>query len=310
MRERTYRIGTRGSPLALYQANLVMERLAEKFKEIKMEVKVIKTRGDVYREAPLDRIGSTGAFVKEIQEALLSEEVDLAVHSMKDLPTEEIDGLRLAAVLERGSVSDALITRNGSNLDDLPAGSVIGTGSVRRKAQIMARRPDIECRLLRGNVDTRLRKLKSGDYDAIILSYAGMERLKIKDVRYSLLLDNGFLPAVGQGAIGVEVRDNDSESVDVVSAINHHETFLSVIAERNFLKRLGGGCIAPIAAFAKVHSGRMTLKSVITSPDGSRMLKDHIEGEVEEEADAANLGKKLAELLIARGAEEILGKRI
>lgn len=298
--DRTLRLGTRSSDLALWQANWVSRRLSEI--GVNVEIVHISTQGDVNVQ-PLGAIGGMGLFTKEIQRALLDEEVDLAVHSLKDLPTEPVDGLTLAAVPERAPIGDALVTSIADGVDRLPQGARIGTGSVRRQAQLLYWRPDLEVLEIRGNVDTRLRKLDEGQYDAIILAEAGLRRLGLEDRIRQVIPLSVMLPAVGQGALGIECRSTDTETVKILSRLNHAEVFAAVSAERALLSSLRAGCLAPVATHGRVENGRVLLDAAVLAPDGSRRIQAS-DDEVADEA--ARLGEKLAERLLADGAAALI----
>lgn len=299
------RVGTRGSLLARTQTGQIVDRLAAVHPDLSFELVVIRTSGD------RDRREVVGAFVKELQEALLDGEVDLAIHSLKDLPTQRPDGLTLAAVPERQDVRDALISPLGA-LQDLRPGARVGMGSVRRSAQIRFRRPDLLGAPLMGNVDTRLRKLKDGDYDAILLAAAGMRRLGY-DFEGGTLGDTGLfvellsldqmLPAPGQGALAIETRAEDTRSCSIALQIDHRPTHFAVRTERAFLEALGGGCQTPVAAHATVSHGACKLSGLVAAPDGSALLRDQLAGS---DADPEELGTRLAQGLIDRGARDIM----
>jgi hydroxymethylbilane synthase len=297
------RIGTRGSQLALWQANKVAELISGRYPDSEVELVKIKTTGDKILDSPLAKIGDKGLFVKEIETALLNEDVDIAVHSAKDMPTEIPEGLFLAAYLKRDDPSDALISANGEPLDELKEGAVIGTSSLRRRAQLLAYRPDLRFVDLRGNVDTRLRKLKEEKLDAIILSGAGLTRLGWEDKITERIPDSIIVPAVGQGLIVIEARGPDTRVVQFLNFMDDLDTAMCVVAERAFSDRIGGGCQVPMGALGRIEAGAMTLKAVVASLDGDRVLKDKIKGRME---DGAALGRELAEKMKDMGAAEIL----
>ena len=264
------RIGTRGSALARWQADWVAARLRES--GVGVEIVEIRTAGDESTTEPVRELGAVGVFTKEIQAALLDERIDLAVHSLKDLPTEPISGLELAAVPVRGPYRDAVVCGSSPSLDDLPEGATIGTGSLRRRTQLLYKYPG-RFRILeiRGNVDTRLRKVMQGEYDAILLAEAGLVRLGLERHITTILEPPGFLPAVGQGALGLEIRGNDTQTREVVAFLNDPDTFAAITAERAFLKRMEGGCSAPIAAHGTVMDGVLFLHGRVLSLDGREM---------------------------------------
>ncbi len=299
------RVGTRGSKLALAQTNWVIQKIKDQYPGLQVEVTVIKTKGDKILDVPLAKVGGKGLFVKEIEEALLREEIDLAVHSMKDVPTELPDGLDIAIIPERESPFDVLISRQGVGVAELPPGATVGTSSLRRTAQLRARRPDLRIENLRGNLDTRLRKLFEGLYDAIVVAEAGLLRLGLGDtprVRFSV---EDMLPAIGQGALAIEVRLRDEELLEGLAFLHHEETAVAVAAERAFLKRLGGGCQVPLAAYARFEGEQLVVEALIADPSGEPLLRDKRVGGPTE---AARMGEELAEDLLARGGKDILEK--
>jgi hydroxymethylbilane synthase len=297
------KIGTRSSRLALAQSEWVKIKIEEQYPEIRVELVPIKTKGDRILNAPLSRIGGKGLFVKEIEEALFRKEIDLAIHSMKDLPAEMPSGLRLAVFPQREDPRDALISLAGHDIAALPAGAHVATGSLRRVAQLLALRPDLKIEPLRGNVDTRLKKLESGEFDAMILAVAGLKRLGLITRANCILAPETFLPAIGQGALGIEARAEDQTTRDLLAFLNHPETEYAVRAERAFLKKLQGGCQVPIAGYACLEHGQIVLKGMVAELDGSKLIKDSIQGTV---AQCENLGITLAERLLAEGADKIL----
>lgn len=296
------RIGTRASALALWQANWVKSELEKKYPGMTVTLTKIKTTGDKILDVPLAKVGGKGLFTKEIEEALLRKEVDIAVHSMKDVPTDFPKGLHLACITEREDVRDALIS-NGIELKDLKQGAIIGTSSLRRQTQLCHYRPDLKMEMLRGNVETRIRKQKEGQYDAVILAAAGVKRLGLADNVTEYISEEISIPAIGQGALGIECSIDDKEVNELISFFNHYETSVAVRAERALLKRLEGGCQVPIAGHATVKDGRITLKGLVGSVDGKRIVKDTIEGDVKE---YNKLGTEIAEKLLSQGAREIL----
>jgi len=301
----TIRIGTRGSKLALWQAEFVREALEKRHPGLTVELVTIKTKGDKILDVPLAKVGGKGLFVKEIEEALLEGRVDLAVHSSKDMPAEIPNGLRIGVFCEREDPRDALISRNGAPLAELPDDALVGTSSLRRSAQLKRAKPDIRISPLRGNLDTRLRKLESENLDAIILAAAGLKRLGLES-RISGYLENSvMLPAVGQGALCIEIRENDPRISEIVSRLDHPETKAAVLCERAFLNRLEGGCQVPIAAFAKIEPGGKTilLDGLVADVDGTQIIRDTQTGPIGEPED---IGTRLAGNLLAKGADRIL----
>ncbi|MDQ7848900.1 MAG: hydroxymethylbilane synthase [Armatimonadota bacterium] len=294
------RLGTRGSALALAQAELVAQAL--RARGISVEVVTVRTTGDRDRSAGALRRGS-GIFVKELEQALLGGRIDLAVHSAKDLPTAETDGVSVAAYLPRSDPRDALISRSGREVADLPPGARVGTDSPRRAAFLLALRPDLRIIGLRGNVDTRLRRLDAGSLDAIVVAAAGLQRLGLARRITAPLSPQVMLPAVGQGAVAVQVRVDGSSSA-LVASLDHLPTRQELVAERAFLRAVGGGCRAPIAALARVDGGRLVLEGAVVSPDGRSMVRDRAEGAVEM---AEELGSALGARLLARGAAVLAG---
>ena len=300
------RIGTRGSPLALWQAEYVAGRLRPLAAPRPVEMVLIETSGDVVRDLPLSQIGGDGVFTKEIQRALLMDVVDVAVHSLKDLPTTHVEGLTLGAVPVRGPTGDVFVSRHHGRFDDLPQGSVVATSSLRRRAQALQRRPDLKLTTIRGNVETRLRKLDEQNLDAIILAQAGLERLGLAAHITELLDPSWMLPAVGQGALGLECRADDPAALAVLGPLNHGPTRQAVLAERALLRGMGGGCLVPIGARGVVKGDRLMLAAAVLAPDGSRRVADEAEGAA---AEAEAIGKALADRMLAHGARELLAMR-
>lgn len=295
-------IGTRGSVLALWQANWVAERLAAS--GFKTAVVTIASRGDRLPNEPIAAIGGDGIFTKELQKALLDGRIDVAVHSLKDLPTEPVKGIVLAAVPARESPHDALISRDGSHFDQLPSATRIGTGSLRRKAQLLHARPDLQVFDIRGNVDTRLKKLEAGEFDALILAQAGLHRLGLQARISEVLPTSLMLPAVGQGELGLEARAGDQQTRQALELLDDLEAHQSVLAERTLLAALSGGCLAPIGVWARVEAdGRLRLSACVLSPDGSRRVAAD---RLANAADAVALGRQVAEQLLADGAAEMI----
>ncbi len=300
------RIATRGSRLALWQANHVRTWLLEQDPALVVELLVLSTAGDRTLDRPLAELGGKGLFVKEIEEALLDRRAEIAVHSMKDLPAQLPDSLTLAAVPERADPRDALLVRPGLSIDriaDLPSRARVGTSSLRRVCQLRAVRPDLDVIPLRGNVDSRLEKLARGEFDAIVLASAGLHRLGFSQ-RITRILDVAeSLPAIGQGALAIETRADDSATRTRLAPLHHSPTAIATTAERAFLARLDGSCRTPMAAHATLDGARLKLAGLVGRPDGTQLLQSQLEGD---NRDAAALGTQLAEALLARGAEEIL----
>jgi hydroxymethylbilane synthase len=298
-------LGTRASRLAVWQAEWVQARLREIAPDVTVTLQRIKTSGDRILDAPLAKIGGKGLFVKEIEEALLQGAIDLAVHSMKDVPTALPDGLDILCVPEREDPRDALISREGKALDQLPQGARVGTSSLRRQSQLLHRRPDVTIEMLRGNLDTRLRKLREGEFDAIVLAAAGLKRMGWAEQITEYLPPTVSLPAIGQGALGIEGRRDDEFVRQIVSALEHPPTRVAVTAERALLDRLEGGCQVPIAAHATIAGTRLRLEGLVASVDGRRIVQDVVEGP---SADARQLGAKLGEQLLSQGGKAILNE--
>jgi hydroxymethylbilane synthase len=297
------RIGTRGSQLALWQANWVKEQLIRKHPDLDVEIHTIKTTGDKILDVPLAKVGGKGLFVKEIEEALLDNSVDLAVHSMKDVPTELPKGLGIVAVSEREDPRDAVLGQNNTPILELPQGAKIGTSSLRRQAQLFAARSDFVIEPLRGNINTRLRKLKEGMYDAIILAMAGVKRLEWDKEVTEVIDPDVMLPAIGQGALGIEARLDDEATLERIAFLNDEVTSSCVAAERAFLHRLEGGCQVPIAAYAVREGDEVLLTGLVGSVDGTRIIKESDRGPA---AEAAQLGDTLANRILEAGGREIL----
>ncbi len=297
------RIGTRGSPLALWQAEYVAGRLRPLAAPRPVELVQIETSGDVVRDLPLTQIGGDGVFTKEIQRALLSNIVDVAVHSLKDLPTTHVEGLILGAVPPRGATGDVFVSRRHARFDALPPGAVVATGSLRRRAQALHRRPDLKMAAIRGNVGTRLQKLDGQNLDAIILAQAGLERLGLSEHITEILDPLWMLPAIGQGALGLECRSDDSSTLTVLGPLNDAPTRQAVLAERALLRGLGGGCLVPIGARAVIDGDRLKLRAAVLAPDGSRRVAGNAEGSA---VDAEQIGLALADHMLQEGARELL----
>jgi hydroxymethylbilane synthase len=299
------RIGTRGSKLALTQSEWIKNKIETEHPEIRVELLRIKTKGDKILDSPLSKIGGKGLFVKEIEEALLDNRVDLAVHSIKDVPSELPDGLHLPVFPEREDPRDAFISKDNTEIRDLPKGASIGTGSLRRSSQLLNFRPDLKIVPLRGNVDTRLSKLESGGLHGIILAVAGLNRLGLSSRISQYISTDICLPAIGQGSLGLEIRKNDERVYNLLKFLNHKDTETTVRAERAFLKKLEGGCQVPVAAFGTLHEGCLTLKGIVAELDGSRILKYEINGSPD---DPEETGITLAGKLLKAGAREILDR--
>lgn len=297
------RLGSRGSPLALWQARHVAARLADAWPGLDVAITIIKTEGDQRTDVPLTASGGKGVFVKEIEDALLGSTIDLAVHSLKDLPTETPAGLALAAIPVRHDPRDALIAPAARRVEDLPANAVVATGSPRRRCQLLARRPDLRFTLVRGNVDTRLRKLDNGDFDALILAVAGIERLGLTTAPYTAMPMDLCLPAPGQGALALEIREGDDATRRLVTVLDDPATAACVAAERGFLAALGAGCLAPAAAYARIEAGTLTMDAMVGHPNGRAIRRDAISGPSTE---AEDLGAAIAERLLRSGGDEIL----
>ncbi len=297
------RIATRKSQLALWQAEHVAALLRRAHPGLEVELVPMVTQGDRIQDRPLAAIGGKGLFIKELEVALEEQRADIAVHSMKDLPGDLPRGLSIAAVLERADARDALLTASAAGLGDLPRGARVGTSSLRRRAQFLAARPDLTIEALRGNVDTRLRRLDGGDMDAIVLACAGLIRLGLES-RITVRLDPQIsLPAVAQGVIGIECRDADARTLELVTVLNHQPTRITMDAERAFAHRLGGSCQSPIAAHAVLEGSGLRLDGLVAEPDGSRLLRDTVSGSID---DPSALGKLLAERILAAGAGPLL----
>ena len=297
------KIGTTQSLLALWQSNHIAACLRKQYPDCEVVLKKIVTKGDRILDVPLAQIGGKGLFTKEIEEDLLSGEVDLAVHSLKDMPTVLPEGLCLTAITERANVGDAFVSNKYNSFAELPLGAVVGTSSLRRKAQLLAARPDLTIRDLRGNVDTRLRKLDEGLYDAIILAAAGLERLGHGDRIKAVIPSSVCLPAVGQGALAIECRTNDAEVRQMLDFLNDAPTVYATNAERAFLGLLEGGCQVPIGVHADVEGDKIKIEAIIAALDGSTVLRDTVEGPA---SDAVALGQALGRKMLANGGQEIL----
>lgn len=308
MTNRELIIGSRGSQLALWQANWVKTRLGELHPALAVRIDIIKTTGDALKDAPLALIGGKGVFTKELEEALLARRIDLAVHSLKDLPTRLPESLTLAAICEREDARDALLLgahlpTASASIAELPTGAVVGTSSLRRLAQLKHLRHDIGIKDLRGNVDTRLRKLESGDYDAIVLAAAGLNRLGLANRISAVLSTSEMLPAVGQGALGLEIRSDDAHAFDLVVPLDHAPTRAACTAERALLGAFGVGCQVPLAAHGTVDGGRLHLRGLIAGLSGDTVIQAETAGDAD---DAVRLGAALADMLRAQGGAALL----
>jgi len=297
------RIATRKSALALWQAEFVKAQLEHFHDDVRVELVPMSTQGDIILDTPLAKIGGKGLFVKELEQAMLDGRADIAVHSMKDVPVEFPDDLELHVICEREDPRDAFVSNNFANIDALPQGAIVGTSSLRRQCQIRALRPDLEIRDLRGNVNTRLAKLDSGQYDAIILAAAGLIRLEMGERIRDFIEPEVSLPANGQGAVGIECRINDEVTKALLAPLEHSETRIRVNAERAMNRHLEGGCQVPIGAYALVEGDQVHLRGLVGAIDGSEILRDEISGHVD---DAEKLGIELAKKLLAQGADKIL----
>ena len=303
MLEKTLKIATRQSPLALWQANYVKDRLQQQYPDLTVELVPMVTKGDVILDSPLAKIGGKGLFVKELENALLNKEADIAVHSMKDVPMQFPEGLGLAVICQREDPRDAFVSHSYRTFTELPQGAVVGTSSLRRQCQLKALRPDLDIRSLRGNVGTRLSKLDNGDYDAIILASAGLIRLGLADRIASFIDIEQSLPAAGQGAVGIECRTDDVQVQALLAPLADAETTYCVRAERAMNNHLQGGCQVPIGGYAVLQQGQLYLRALVGDIDGSRIIRAEGKSAVE---NAEVLGVQIAEQLLAQGADKIL----
>lgn len=303
MSQKTVRIATRKSPLALWQAEFVKAELEKFHPGLQVELVKMTTQGDKILDAPLAKVGGKGLFVKELENGMLEGTADIAVHSMKDVPVEFPEGLHLAVICEREDPRDAFVSNRFASFAELPHGARVGTSSMRRQAQIMARRPDIQILMLRGNVNTRLAKLDAGEYDAIVLAAAGLKRLGFDERIREFINPLDSLPAIGQGAVGIECRVNDPWINELIKPLNHEATAIRVRAERAMNHRLQGGCQVPIGGYAELDYGVIVLRGLVGRPDGTKIVRGDISGKPE---DAEELGVVLADDLLSRGAKEIL----
>lgn len=305
MNKNLLRIATRESPLAMWQAEYVSQALMSFHPHLTVELLPMTTRGDQILDAPLAKIGGKGLFMKELEVAILEDRADIAVHSMKDVPMEFPPGLQLGVICKREDYRDAFVANDFASIDELPEGAIVGSSSLRRQCQLKALRPDLEITNLRGNVNTRLRKLDAGDYHAIILAAAGLIRLNMKDRITGYLAPEVCLPAGGQGAVGIECRENDQATLDLLQALADHNTSLCVSAERAMNSRLNGGCQVPIACLAELHGANIRIRGLVGEPDGSRLLQSEKTGSSDQ---AIALGEAVADELLSQGANEILAR--
>ena len=297
------RIATRKSPLALWQANFVKQNLLLAHKDLKVELIPMVTQGDIILDSPLSKIGGKGLFVKQLEQAILNNEADIAVHSIKDIPAQFPEGLMLAAICQRDEVRDAFVANKYTSLNDLPEGAIVGTSSLRRQCQLRSHFPHLIIKDLRGNVGTRLNKLDDGQYDAIILASVGLKRLSLEH-RITQYIDTDLiLPAVGQGAIGIESRTDDKQILDIISVLDDKKSRACIQAERAMNNALQGGCQVPIAGYCRLNNDELTLQGLVGRVDGSKIIKQQITGFINE---AESLGEKLAKQLLNQGADLIL----
>ena len=300
---KTLKIATRNSPLALWQAEHVKQQLIDLYPDLNVELVSMTTEGDRFLDAPLIAVGGKGLFIKELEQALLNGEADIAVHSMKDVTIDLPDDLAMPVIMKREDVRDVFISNNYKQIEDLPDGAVLGTSSLRRQSQVKALRPGIVLKDLRGNVGTRLRKLDEGEYDAIMLAAAGIIRLGLKERITQLIPESVLLPAIGQGAIGIECRAGDTEVHELIAPLNDRDTSLCVETERAFSRRLFGGCQLPIAGQASITGNQINLIGLVARTDGTEVIKSELSGDLTERDE---IGTTLAETLLERGADEIL----
>ncbi len=296
-------IATRESQLALWQAYYIQDEIRKKFPDITVELNQMTSKGDKILDKPLALIGGKGHFTKELEDAMLAGEANLAVHSLKDVPTFIPDGLELAAITKRQDQSDLFLSHKYKNFEELPKGAIVGTTSLRRRMQLLAKRPDLVVKDLRGNVNTRLRKLKEGQYDAIILAYIGLKRLDlIKDIPYTQKLDF-MIPPMGQAALGIEIVANDNLAKEVAKTLNDEATFKVTKVERDFIAKIGAGCSAPVAVNARIEGDKIKVVALIGLVDGSKIMREELEDSIE---NYENLGEKLASIMIEKGAIALL----
>jgi len=305
MSKKVIRIATRHSPLAMWQANFVKNALLKHHQDLTVELLPMKTKGDIILDTPLAKVGGKGLFVKELEVAILEGRADIAVHSMKDVPVDFPEGLGLSVICEREDPRDAFVSNKFATVAELPEGAIVGTSSLRRQCQIRALRPDLIIKDLRGNVNTRLRKLDDGEYDAIILAAAGLMRLEMHDRIASFIEPEVSLPAVGQGAVGIECRLDDEQTIQLLAPLSDQETTYRVTAERAMNLALEGGCQVPIGSFALIKDDQLFLRGLVGSVDGHEIIRKEITGHVQQ---AQELGETLAKTLLAAGAKEILSE--
>ncbi|WP_417499636.1 hydroxymethylbilane synthase [Methylophaga sp.] len=303
MTKRIVRIATRNSPLAMWQAEFVKSRLLELHQNIEVELIAMKTQGDIILDTPLAKVGGKGLFVKELEQGMLDGRADIAVHSMKDVPVEFPEGLHLPVICQREDPHDAFVSNHYQSIDEMPHGARLGTSSLRRECQVRTHRPDLEVLPLRGNVNTRLRKLDDGEFDAIILAMAGLKRLGFDDRIRSALTPEQSLPAIGQGALGIETRVDDEEMNALIAPLHCDQTAIVLRAERALNKRLSGGCQVPIAGYAMLDDDNVWLRGLVGQPDGTNTVTAEVRGKA---TDAEKLGIQVAEMLLAKGADKIL----
>lgn len=301
----TIKIGTRGSQLALYQANLTKKYLLEKFPEVNVEILIIKTKGDKILDVALSKIGDKGLFTKELETALLENEVDIAVHSLKDLPTTLPEGLKLGAVLKRGEFRDALVSKDGRKFTELTEKDIIATSSLRRQAGLMRQNKNFKIVDIRGNVETRLRKMEDGYCDAMIMAAAGLQRLNLEKYITEIIDPEVIIPATSQGVIAIESRKNDDRIDSFLKEINHPQTWSAIEAERGFLRKIEGGCQVPVGCYTNIEGEKITITGFVAAIDGSEYLSDTESGNIK---NGKSTGEKLAEKLIAKGASRILSE--
>jgi len=301
--KKTITIGTRGSLLALYQANKTQKILSEKFTEYTFKIKIIKTKGDKILDVALSKIGDKGLFTKELEVELIAGTIDLAVHSLKDLPSVFPEGCKLGGLLERAEVRDALVSKKGEKLAELPKNAIIGTSSLRRKAQILKYNPSFRIKDVRGNVDTRLQKLQNEDYDALIMAGAGLQRLGFGEHISELLSPEIMIPAAGQGAIAIEIRDNDEFMQEIINEINDFETQKAITAERAFLNAADGGCQVPVGCYSEINGDTITLTAFVSSIDGTNEISEKLTCEISKSETEA---RALASRILNKGGKEIL----
>jgi len=303
MKPQILRIATRKSPLALWQTHHVAQALQQTHPELEIELVEITTKGDKILDVPLAKIGGKGLFVKELEHCLFDKRADIAVHSVKDLPVEFPEGLILPVILTRANPYDAFVSNEYANLAALPEGAIVGTASLRRQSQLLNHRPDLKIRSLRGNVGTRLSKLDQGEFDAIILAAVGLQRLNMEDRIRQIFTSDIMLPAIGQGAIGIECREGDSNTIEMIKVLNDPLTASRVMAERALNRRLNGGCQVPIGGFAQIEGDNLTLQGFVGDLEGKQVLRESVQGSIDS---AESLGDTLGKTLLARGADKLL----